>query len=280
MRVLLAGVLVLLLAGPTTAQQRFGAFTFERAADAITDADRSRVWTSALEPTATRNAQLVWRCNGVSDIELFLAADEFLNSRASASVIWRFDREQASERQRWPVSTNGTAAFAPQEVIPAFSDAARAANQLVVRVADYRGVEYDSRFAMSGVTAALQRLPCFAAIAKITADIEKARRDAEEAAQLEAERREAARIERAREAAERATRQQQRGDSLAAVLRDVIAKADSLPWAAAPTGKYFYPTATYLCWRSVAGPADELVFFRTLEEAMGSGRTQATGCRS
>jgi len=211
---------------------------------------------------------LTWRCRGKAGIELFVAADQFLNSGDPVPLVWRFDRQPPSQTQAWIVSTAGTAAFAPEAVIPTFTEAARKAGALVIRLEDYRGVDTDLSFSMSGSDAALRALPCFRAIGRIT---ERQQKEARERLRLLAK----GRAEQARQD----SLAQVRRDSINALVKTVVAKADSLPWAAGEKGKYFYPTATFACWRSVIMDDGPLVFFRSHEEAIASGRTEALGCR-
>ena len=146
-----------------------GAFVYRASRDALTDVDQSSIATTETQPTLLRTAQLVWRCAGTAEIELAIAAGEFLNSDAPVPVQWRFDRNPPSEQSRWTVSTNGTAAFAPVEDIVAFTTGALPAGEVVVRVTDFRGVGYDLRFSLSGLSRALPRLPCATVIDELRA---------------------------------------------------------------------------------------------------------------
>jgi hypothetical protein len=233
--------------GAAAAQESIGAFIYTRSSDAITDADESTVSTKELSPTPLRTARLVWRCDGQERIELFVSADEFLDTEGSVSVVWRFDKEPPSNRSRWGVSRRGTAAFAPEPVIAEFSDAARRASGVVIRVSDYRGVEYDLRFSMAGSSGALDRLPCAGAISLI-AD-------------------EALRVKRAEEAQLRAIEERRRR----------LAPPEGAQFVGNPNTKAYLPLNSD-CWMAFVD-REKAVFFRTREDATRAGYKRSSLCR-
>jgi hypothetical protein len=130
--------------------------------DEFTDADTSRVVVYADEqPRYGRANILVWRCDGISNYELFVANDEFLTNSGSVPVIFRFD-ETPAVSERWNHSTTGVAAFnSSPEARHEFSLSAVAANRVIVGVTDYRGVRYSYTFRLSGLANVLDRLACF-----------------------------------------------------------------------------------------------------------------------
>jgi TonB family protein len=157
----LAALMGVLTAAPVAhAQERIGDFQYTPRVDAIMDTDESSIFVVESEPTILRRAQLRWRCDTSEDIELFVSVDAFLNSGASVPVVWRFDRNAPSPPSSWSVSTNGTAAFAPREDVVQFTLDALPADQVLIRVTDYRGVETDLAFSLTGLTLALRLLSC------------------------------------------------------------------------------------------------------------------------
>ena len=153
-------VLFLLTMAPAAAQTRIQAFTYTPRKDEITDEDRSTLITSELRGTVMRNAALAWRCDGSSP-RVYVLADEFLNATDPVPIRWRFDSDPPSPVMWWTVSTVGTVAFAPDDLVDWFSRRARRASRVIIRVEDYRGVEYTLEFSLAGLTAGLRQLACF-----------------------------------------------------------------------------------------------------------------------
>lgn len=224
------------------AAQRFGAFEVRHERDAMTDRDRSVAYTNESEPTVLRTATLAWRCNGSQEVELIIGADAFLNSGDAVPVQWRFDHNPSSGRHLWSVSTTGTSAFAPPEDILAFTVGARRANHVVLRVTDYRGVNYDLTFNLSGATAAIGSLACGKAV--------------DEALQAQAAR---AIAKRAQEAQAKAR----------------IPKGATL--IGSPEWKTYFPLKSD-CWKGIVD-GQTAVYFVSVEEAKKKGYTLSALCR-
>jgi len=227
------------LVGSAVGQEKIGAFSFVRQIDPITDEDESLTWTTELEPTLLRTAELVWRCGGPAGIEVFLSVDEFLDLNGPVNVRWRFDRQPASEVERWGLATNSRAAFLPVQGIPDFTRQARQAASLVVRVSDYRPVEYDLRFSMAGSSAAIGRLPCSDRIVALE-------------------------------------RQQQQFDSISAAREESFTPPAGATHVGNPATKSFWPVSAN-CWRDLIVVGSP-VFFFSQEEALEQGYRRGPGC--
>lgn len=159
MRILTSTILLVLHAAVAHAQAGAGDFHYVQQSDALTDEDRSMVFTTALNATLTREGVLVWRCNG-GELELLLNADEYLGDDLRIPVQWRFDDRAPEDRTFWHASTNNRAAFAPDDQIRAFTSAALPSSEVVIRVWGYDEHRYTYRFSLMGLTRSLQRLPC------------------------------------------------------------------------------------------------------------------------
>jgi TonB family protein len=118
--------------------------------------DRLQIYTNELRPPLTRNARLIWQCNG-SDLTLYLRACEFLNSGGRVPVQWRFDYDTLASSE-WLPSATGTAAFVPKDSVEGFTASTREGNRVLLRV--YRGVSYDLEFSLNGLTHGLEMLDC------------------------------------------------------------------------------------------------------------------------
>lgn len=146
------------------AQERIRDFVFTRATDQMSGADRSTLMTKELTPTLLRTAALYWRCDG-DRLNLFVFLDDFLNSSNDPALVqWRFDNDTASPFVSWAVSTEGTAAFAPDDLIPLLTSRAKGASRVGFRLVDYRRTPHDVTFRLLGFTAGLGRLRCARAI--------------------------------------------------------------------------------------------------------------------
>ena len=120
---------------PESTAPDLGSFRYERVVDAMTDVDRSYISARPVGGDASlRGAQLVWRCAG-PEIELIIAAADFLTTRQPVQVQWRLDEDPASVPERWSVSTEGTAAFAPEETLLTLTDGAVTSQRLRTRLA-------------------------------------------------------------------------------------------------------------------------------------------------
>lgn len=156
----LAAAALILVIQPLAAQTRIRDMTYTHAVDPITGEDRSTLAAHDLSGSQLHDAALLWRCNG-SDPEVIVAADEFLSYDTPVRVRWRFDSDAPSATgQHWTVSTDGTGVFLPQSMVEWFTQQARAANKVVVRVSDFRGVDYTLKFSLRGLTAGLKRMKC------------------------------------------------------------------------------------------------------------------------
>ena len=150
---------LVLIASACGGQERIRAFTLRPDRDAMTDMDRSALSTDEIGGTPIRTGRLIWRCNG-SVIDLYIAADEFLNSGGGVSVQWRFDDSPPSPVDHWSVSTSGTAAFAPRLTIYGFTRRAMDASRIALRVRDFQNTPRDYQFSMMGLTEGLSRMAC------------------------------------------------------------------------------------------------------------------------
>ncbi len=155
-------LIALVLAAPLEAQEGrpIGDFFYVEDIDAMTDIDRSLIYTESKDaPRLLRSPRIAWRCDG-PDMELFVRAGDFLTSDDPVAIQWRFDSKGAAQPTKWDVSTTGTAAFAPRNSIAAFTNEAKGAIRLRVRLTDYGGTPYNYEFSMTGLTSAIERLNC------------------------------------------------------------------------------------------------------------------------
>jgi hypothetical protein len=144
-------------------QNVIGDYTFVEQADALDDTDESMIVTFERNSSGLRPAALAWICSG-PDMRVGVLADEFLNSEGLVPVRWRFERAQASMTQPWRFDARGDGVLAPRGILLGFTERAMVAGTVVVRVTDYRGVDHDLEFSLNGLSLALERLRCFAAL--------------------------------------------------------------------------------------------------------------------
>jgi hypothetical protein len=132
--------------------------------DSFTDEDRSRVVVTAEQQSSFgRTNAIVWRCDGSSRYELFIATDEFLTTSGPIPAVFRFD-DQPAINGRWSDSTEGTAAFAPDARERAqFTSSALAAARVAVGLTDYAGTRHEYSFQLTGLGSALRDLGCVGA---------------------------------------------------------------------------------------------------------------------
>lgn len=140
-------------------QQRFGAFVLERNRDAMTDADRSTLITREVGNSGTDRAALIFRCGDAEMRLVVVTPFDFLDND-DVSIQWRFDDDPASVPHTWSSSASGTGAFASSNHARHFLTRGRAANRVLIRVSDYRGVSRDLTFSLQGLTAGIAQLNC------------------------------------------------------------------------------------------------------------------------
>lgn len=158
---LVAPLLLLVLAQPLS-------FAFVQEArfvgtkDPITGEDTSRVILTGAS-SGSEAPYIVWRCNG-NTYDLFASPGQytFLNTDM-VSVQYRFDEKEASSRETWSASTDGTAAFAPSSSRAVFTSEALASRQIAIRFWDYSGTSYTHVIPLVGLEGALRKLSCLAA---------------------------------------------------------------------------------------------------------------------
>lgn len=150
----------------SSAQTEPGFIVAERP-DGPDGVSRSYVSTDALGTTFEYLPSLFWRCvpleiaNGdvLTNIELGMLVDELTAPGRIAGVQWRFDSEAPVGFDGWGLSSDGSAVLAPPRDRDAFTEAARSAEGVLVRVTDDVGA-FDTQFALGGLAEALARLPC------------------------------------------------------------------------------------------------------------------------
>jgi hypothetical protein len=215
----------------------------------MTDVNRSRLTASAFGATGGfRTPSFGWRCEG-EDIELIIAADEFLNSGDPVMVQYRLDDRPAGEPQRWSVSTTGTGVFAPDRILVELTESAMESERLRVRLTDYQGTPHDLEFDLSGLASGFQRLPCGLEPAKARLAARRARQAA------------AARA----------------ADSVRELEERIARFWEEHPFIGNPDQKLYAPT-TRACWRLIADSATG-VFFTSREEAELLGYSTSVLCR-
>lgn len=169
---------LVVIPGDGEAQDEIGDFTFVHNPGTLGQADRSHITTDAFGTTFSVVPTLFWRCaeralDGgltLTTMEMALLVDGLETSDGHVTVQWRFDRDTPSSPTRWPVAGSGTiAAFAPEPERDAFTHRALSAGEVLVRVVDERGT-FDSRFGLTELARALDRLSCRGALPAPKAD--------------------------------------------------------------------------------------------------------------
>lgn len=220
--------LALALCAPASAQSResIGAYYLVPNVDAMTDVDETFIYTPALDPSPLRSPQLAWLCYDSDYISLAVVVDDFLTIDARTTVQWRVDDQPAYPEVPWPVLNTGTSVLAPQRTMARFAVAAMRGRSVLVRVTDYRGVSFDLRFSLAGLTAALRSLPCFGALEASIAEADRADRENEaRVTELREERAAAERAEAARRARSDSIRAAEAARERRALLRNVVTRS-------------------------------------------------------
>ncbi len=148
------------------AELRSSPWRVYRRVDPITDADISYITVDATDyPTVlNRDAYMTIRCDRddptASDgIALIIEADDYLGNDDIA-LGWRFDDNPAVRRRLWRSSTDGTAVF-NLSYKTQFLTQMLDAEELTVRLYDYRGSSLNYAFDVDGGRAALTLLGCY-----------------------------------------------------------------------------------------------------------------------
>ena len=226
-----------------------GSFRYEPVGDAMTDVDQSYIITTAVRGRGfVREAQLRWRCAG-PEMELIISAAEFLTTRQPVQVQWRLDEDPASEPEPWLVSTEGTAAFAPEETLLTLTDGAVTSQRLRTRLTDCQQTIHDYEFSLVGLEPALAELSC---------SLDPARQ------------RRAARIYLLEVP-------QRTADSLRAAEEGAVRFLMTYPFAGDPDTREYVHTVGR-CWRFFLDSATA-VFFRRADSAQVAGYTRSEVCR-
>lgn len=152
---------LLLCTPPLLAQSsaKVGAFLYFEAEDALTDGDRSYIFT--LGENTSDDLSLAWKCyedglNVVLTVSYMVGdADD------EVQVRYRFDQDSPSDVMWWELSNTNKLVYAPMDFVPFFTAQAKMANRVVLRVIDPAdGETKQDVFSLSGLRTALQRLPC------------------------------------------------------------------------------------------------------------------------
>ena len=109
-----------------------GTWSFIKALDGITDENRSRVWTANNDNMAVR-----WYCfsdgmNILFDLDGYMGGD----SDDRVNVTYRFDRTPAVGPTKLYMTTDNKWAYLPMNQITSFTERAKTASNLTVRVTD------------------------------------------------------------------------------------------------------------------------------------------------
>jgi hypothetical protein len=129
--------------------------------DMFTDADTSFI---AGKPIGSRNSSfgdpsLIIRCSD-DDFELFVDWKAYIKRDELHGVMFRFDKDKPSEVTRWSSSTDGTASFAPSDMVPILIEQMKAKNTVAFGTEDYEGTPVQAMFSLSGFTAAYNQFKC------------------------------------------------------------------------------------------------------------------------
>lgn len=222
--------------------------------DPMTDVDQSYIYVNARGATSLSAPALIWRCQG-PELELVIAADEFLTSDEPVRVQWRLGEGPASSPESWAVSTTGTGVFAPPRTLITLTERAATEDRLRVRLTDFRGTNHDLEFRLAGFGEALANLTC---------DLSAARVRAAAAAAAAGEQR-------------RIAEEQRRAEAQAAAE---AAEAERFirehPFVGSRTSRTYMRTVPG-CYTAYINP-DAMVFFRSEEEARAAGYTRTNLC--
>lgn len=123
-------------------------WTYNEMIDPMTGEDSSFAYTKS------GNAHLVLRCSsGIAELVLFNG--DYLGNDSYYQLTYRIDSEQAREVRAAAYST-GVALLLPEDM----QDSLIPANQVVMRVSDYRGVAHTHTFSLIGFHDATGLLSC------------------------------------------------------------------------------------------------------------------------
>lgn len=123
-------------------------WTYNEMIDPMTDED------SSFSYTKSGGAHLVLRCSsGIAELVLFNG--DYLGNDSYYQLTYRIDSEQAQEVRAAAYST-GVALLLPESI----QEALIPANQVVMRVSDYRGVAHTHTFSLIGFHDATGLLSC------------------------------------------------------------------------------------------------------------------------
>jgi hypothetical protein len=143
----------------------YGAFSFYREADEMTDEDRSFIFTEG-DASGSRDLALLWQCME-DGVHLALRTGYMGGNRDDQVIVrYRFDTDPASEDALWNQSSDSRGAFAPDDLVAELTARARTAQRVVIRITDPLDGEVKTRtFPLNGFTRAIDRLPCAAGAA-------------------------------------------------------------------------------------------------------------------
>lgn len=143
------------------AAQDFGAFSLVKKTDAITDKDRSFIYSPATETINNRVANLAWTCMQDGLNVLYVYGKYLMGSDDSISVQYRFDALPAASSRRWDIATTHRGAFLPVGRVREFTQEALIAQKVVLRVIDRDGDVLTDTVSLNGLRDALRQLPCY-----------------------------------------------------------------------------------------------------------------------
>lgn len=130
--------------------------------EAVQVAPAGHVTVTALDDTACRVPMLVWRCEGGSLAMIYAFDMEVAPETADRLRIWaERDGTALSDPDAWPLTASHRNAKVPAPVAAELLAAARDGAEVHMRLEDpVSEAALRDRFALSGVGAALQALPC------------------------------------------------------------------------------------------------------------------------
>ena len=143
---------ILPLAFPTLSHAQ--TWQFEAKKDALSDADRSFVYTASEDGGAV----LAWKC--MSDGVNVALDGGYTHFGNFPQVTYHFDDDPPVGPSGWLSSTGGNSVSAPMSLVPALTKQTQKSTKLVLRIAGYTGPPHTYVFSLVGFTKQFRRLPC------------------------------------------------------------------------------------------------------------------------
>lgn len=139
-----------------------GAFEYYQQIDPITDYETSFIMSFTRLDT-TVGAGLFWGCKN-ENLTVAVVGElgvRFGEGLEKTEVRWRFDKDEPSPFQEWLIDfSDESIVILPRQRVLQFTNRAKLAEQVVIRVWDVSYTTHTYTFYLDGLSEALSRLPC------------------------------------------------------------------------------------------------------------------------